>query len=416
MSTVEKMKNRANELASKIMGSNCYIIIVYLLSIVFLVIFTYSIYFRRETTKKDRTLKEMEANKETVEEDNSINSIIELEASDYNNQLDISGKKLDYALIDYRVFGSFNSCCQGEVINGYVSLEALKNVISYGVRLLDFELYLKDNKVVVAAGRKNVYIKDTYNHLEIGTVLSAIKRLALRGGAGNFNSEDPLILNFRIVSNNPNIYHILEKKIMKHLSDYLADRRFGREGKTQNRDILNTKFSNLKGKVLIFVDDPNKNYIENPNFYELVNASTSSRLSLYTDYQVKNENTPEKYKNEAHTKFILSIPDVMEGVNSSWLIHHNNGVQAVMMNFGGGGFFDDNMLTYTKKFSSERKAFVLKPSSLLRTRIVVQDPIEQNPAMNPTPAPVALSAGGSQIGIQSEDGKTTSVPFGASKA
>ena len=205
MSAVQNMKNRANALASKIMGSNCYIIIVYLLSIVFLVIFTYSIYFRRETTKKQRTIQEMEANKETVEEDNSINSIIGLEEVDYAKQLDISGTKLDYSLIDYCVFGSFNSCCQGEVINGYVSLEALKTVISYGVRLLDFELYLKDNKVVVAAGRKNVYIKDTYNHLEIGTVLNEVKRLALRGGAGNYNSEDPLILNFRIVSNNPKL-------------------------------------------------------------------------------------------------------------------------------------------------------------------------------------------------------------------
>ena len=44
------MKNRANALASQIMGSNCYIIIVYLVSIIFLVILTYSIYFRREST------------------------------------------------------------------------------------------------------------------------------------------------------------------------------------------------------------------------------------------------------------------------------------------------------------------------------------------------------------------------------
>ena len=62
-------------------------------------------------------------------------------------------------------------------------------------------------------------MKDTYNHLEIGTVLAEIKKLALRGGAGNLNQSDS-ILNFRIVSNNPNVYHILEKK-MKHLSDYL---------------------------------------------------------------------------------------------------------------------------------------------------------------------------------------------------
>ena len=60
---------------------------------------------------------------------------------------------------------------------------------------MDFELYFKDGKVVVAAGRNNVYIKDTYNHIDIGTVLSEVKRLAIRGGAGNNNSSDPLLLN-----------------------------------------------------------------------------------------------------------------------------------------------------------------------------------------------------------------------------
>ena len=203
---------------------------------------------------------------------------------------------------------------------------------------------------------------------------------------------------------------------MKHLSDYLADRRFGKEGKVQHKDILHTKFSNLRGKVLIFVDDPNKNYIENPNFYELVNASTSSKLSLYTDYQVKNEGTPEKYKNEAHTKFIISMPDVMEGVNSSWLIHHNNGVQAVMMNFGGGGYFDDNMLTYIKKFAGERKAFVLKPPSLLRTRIIARDPIEVDSSLHPGPAEHSTNAGQLTMRITGEDGSPTMIPFANSRS
>ena len=51
MSKVQDMKNKANAFASKIMGSNCYIVVVYLVSIIFLVILTYSIYFSRESTK-----------------------------------------------------------------------------------------------------------------------------------------------------------------------------------------------------------------------------------------------------------------------------------------------------------------------------------------------------------------------------
>ena len=306
MSAVQNMQEKARKFADTIMGSNCYIIVIYIVCIIFLVILTYSIYFSKELRKQGKTLRQMELNKEKIEEDSKMPSIVALDSSDYNKTTPEHG--FNYGLIDYYVFGSVNSCCQGDVINGYVSLEALKNVIGYGVRLLDFELYFKDNKVVVAAGRDNIYMKDTYNHLEIGTVLSEVKKLALRGNSGNYNSSDPLILNFRIVSNNPNVYHILEKKIMKHLSDYLADRRFGKEGKVQDKDIFTTSFKNLKGKVLIFVDDPNKNYLDNQNFYELVNATTQSNLALYTDYQIKNENSPERYRQDSHHKFILTKP------------------------------------------------------------------------------------------------------------
>ena len=415
MSAVANIRNKAKNFANKIMDSNCYLIIVYIVSIIFLVILTYSIYFRREMTKKDSSLRKMEKNKEKVEDDLKLSSVTALTNSDYNKKT--TEHSLSYGLIDYYVFGSVNSCCQGDVINGYVSIEALKNVISYGVRLLDFELYFKDNKVVVAAGRNNVYMKDTYNHLEIGTVLAEIKKLALRGGAGNLNQSDPLILNFRIVSNNPNVYHILEKKIMKHLADYLADRRFGKEGKIQDKDIFTTDFKKLKNKVLIFVDDPNKNYEQNPNFYELVNASThgtgnrSGSLSLFTDYQIKNENSPEKYRNDAHHKFIITKPDVMEDINSSYIIHHGNGCQGVMMNFGGN-YFDDNMEAYIRKFSQATKAFVLKPTHLLRPRTVAKMPEKQDPKLNPASAPVQYQMGAIKMEVKGQNNESVGMPYG----
>ena len=261
------------------------------------------------------------------------------------------------------------------------------------------------------AGRDNIYMKDTYNHLEIGTVLSEVKKLALRGNSGNYNSSDPLILNFRVVSNNPNVYHILEKKIMKHLSDYLADRRFGKEGKIQDKDIFTTNFKNLRGKVLIFVDDPNKNYLDYPNFYELVNATTAGKLALYTDYQIKNENSPERYRDDAKHKFILTKPDAITQINSSYMIHQNNGCQGVMMNFGGN-YFDDNMKGYIRKFSMAMKAFVLKPSHLLRQRIAVNLPTEQDPGLNPAGGPVVYKVGSLELEVKDPDNNGVEMPHG----
>ena len=139
MSRFQNMKNMAENYAKNIMGGNCYLVIVYLVSIIFLIIFTYSIYFRKELTKSTNSIREMKDLIEEETNDGSLGSISPLTTSDYSRKYKGQFK---YALIDYQIMGSFNSCCTGEVINGYVSLEALQIVLEQGVRLLDFEIYL----------------------------------------------------------------------------------------------------------------------------------------------------------------------------------------------------------------------------------------------------------------------------------
>ena len=134
---LKNISNMAQNYSNKIMGSNCYLIVVYLLSIVFIIIFTYSIYLRKELTKQENNLTAMK--KLAYENDES--QITPLTINDYRVG---NSNGMSTTLIDYYVYGSYNSCCTGEVINGYVSLEALKTVINLGVRLLDFEIYFKD--------------------------------------------------------------------------------------------------------------------------------------------------------------------------------------------------------------------------------------------------------------------------------
>jgi hypothetical protein len=375
---IKNITNMAQNISNKIMGSNCYLIVVYLLSIVFIIIFTYSLYLRKELTKQTKSLTDM---KKLNYEFKDKPSIAPLTLNDYNR---VNKNELFTTLIDYYVYGSFNSCCTGEVINGYVSLEALKTVIDLGVRLLDFEIYFKNGNVVVAAGRNNIYMKDTYNELEVGTVFSEIKKRALRGIQ---NSSDPLILNFRIVSKNPNVFHILEKKIMKHFSDFLVDKNIPVENSKKNGNVFNTPFKNLKNKVIIFVDDPYKNASENVGFMELVNACTDSdkckgKIRLYNDYQIQNEGSPSTYISETKENFLITTPNVM-GKNSKWRMHHRYGVQGVLMNFGGG-YHDDNFKGYILKFLDAQKSFIFKESKLRKRPKKVLEIKSQNPKMDPT--------------------------------
>ena len=296
-------------------------------------------------------------------EEGSVSALL---PSDY---IKTNNAGLSYGLIDYYVFGSFNSCCVGDVINGTVSLDALDTVIDYGVRFLDFEIYFKDNKVVVAAGRNNPYIKDTFNELDIGSVLSRVKNRAILDEGINANKTDPLILNFRIVTNNTTVYNILAKKIIDNFKDYLMNRVHGAERLHNDRNIFFTQFKKLKNKVLIFVDDPNQNYKDVPEFYELVNATTSEGIAKYKNYQIISENSSDFYKSLSKEKFVITVPDIMTNKNSEFTKHKNYGCQAILMNFGGG-YNSDEMKSYKNKFLIGQRAFILKPNNLLRDRIM----------------------------------------------
>ena len=72
-------------------------------------------------------------------------------------------------------------------------------------------------------------------------------------------------------------------------------------------------------------------------------------------------------------KFCMTTPNVMDKMNSNWSMHHKYGCQGVLMNFGAG-YNDGNMKSYKMHFKEQQKAFLLKPTELLRRRLEVRQP------------------------------------------
>lgn len=340
---VDNVKELATKYVNQIMGGNCYLVIIYFISLIFIVIFTYSIYLRKELTKEVASLDRMrKLNREEIDDLSALTDV------EYDKE---------QPLVNYLVYGSFNSCCTGDIINGHVSTQALTEVINLGVRLLDFEIYFKNGKVVVAAGRNNIYMKDTYNEIDIGTVLSTVEKKAFSAR----NASDPLILNFRIISKNPNVFDSLEKSIKEHFSDKLVP--IHTSYRNGNNNILFENIKELKGKVIIFVDDKYKNFTENEGFVELVNGHGGGKIRYLTNYSVLNESSPAKYERSNHDNFSITLPDTESQKNPAWEIHFKNGMQGVLMNFG---YNDDKLKSYRKFFQHDKgKAFVLKPSPIL---------------------------------------------------
>ena len=133
-----------------------------------------------------------------------------------------------YRVRDYYIKSSYNSCSCGDFGNGYVNLDALREIIRQGVRCLDFEIYSVGGKAVVAASKDdNFNIKGTFNSLPIADVFKLIKKNACNTvGGSNIcpNPSDPLFINLRIKSNKNDIYneiaHILTINFDNLLSLY----------------------------------------------------------------------------------------------------------------------------------------------------------------------------------------------------
>ena len=61
------------------------------------------------------------------------------------------------------------------------------------------------------------------------------------------------------------------------------------------------------------------------------------------------------------------------------------------------------MEAYIRKFSQATKAFILKPSHLLRPRTVAKMPEKQDPKLNPASAPVTYQVGAVKMGVKGEN-------------
>ena len=126
-SGTNKAMNAMKEAMDSAMSGNCYLIVVYLVCIIFLIIFSYSVYLRKEFSKSKDNVDEMIR---TEKEDDGLYNNIDA-FKDYEKEGDY-GKGTRFALIDYHIMGSYNSCGTGPAVNGWVDEKALENVINRG--------------------------------------------------------------------------------------------------------------------------------------------------------------------------------------------------------------------------------------------------------------------------------------------
>jgi len=291
------------------------------------------------------------------------------------NQNDMNYK---YNLRDYYVKTAYNCCAIGDFKNTYVDLCSLENALKQGVRCLDFEIYSMNGRPVVAVSSKDeYYIKETFNSLDLGTVLDYINNYAFSGSKAP-NSKDPLLLHFRIKSNNKPMYDTMAELIQTKLSSRLLNAKYNNEFSGNNLGA--EPITGFMGKIIIIVDKQNPLF-EDTKMDEITNiASNAVFMRALREDDVKYTPDYEELVEFNKKNMTISMPNLSSSnANIEAVIHKRYGCQFIAMNYQN---YDEHLEFIDSFFENEGHAFVLKPEELRFVPVYIDKPPDQDPKLS----------------------------------
>ena len=327
-------------------------------------------YQMKKKSKKDDLMKK------TLDDiDTNITSVNIADASKQHN------------LRDYYIMSSYNSCCNGSFKDGYVSINALQDVIRKGARVLDFEVYNIDKTPVVASSTSDSFdFKGSYNSIPFKDVIDTISSYAFSAGTcPNFN--DPLIIHLRVKTKDTDVCHTIGKIISSQLDNYRLDNKYDNAYKIGNshESLMKEPLKNFLGKVIIVTDRSNNSFI-GTGLDEVTNMYSSSMFcQKLRNYDVIY--TPSAKELIEHNKkyTTISMGDLKNSFSDNRLnpnVHMKLGCQMICMNFQS---VDNNLIFYLEQFNDAGSAFILKPSQLRYTPTKSKIPRKQNPELSYAP-------------------------------
>tara|TARA_Y100000591_G_C21778757_1_gene669794 strand:- start:9 stop:1169 length:1161 start_codon:yes stop_codon:yes gene_type:complete len=295
-----------------------------------------------------------------------------------------------FLLRDFYIKTAYNCCAVGDFKNTFVDVCGLKNVIKQGVRVLDFAIYSVNNKPVIAVSSipcdhtvdepQCFLIKESYNYVEFDKAMQIVASYAYAGDTCP-NPNDPLILNFRIMSKNSSIYDSMTETLKNKLGDHLLGKEYSYEN--NGKSLAFEPIFKFVNKAIIIVDKANP-YFEGTKLEELVNiGSNSVFMRSLTESEVKYTPDFNELKQYNKKNITLELPDVSSNdKNPSAALGMKYGVQMIGMCYQN---YDSNLEFYETFFANAGYAFVLKPEALRYVEVTIAEPVKQNPELSYAP-------------------------------
>jgi hypothetical protein len=278
-------------------------------------------------------------------------------------------------LLDYYIKTAYNACSGGSYKNDFVDTCNLVAVIRQGVRCLDFEIYSVNNQPVVATSTiDNYYVKETFNSVNFGSVMSTIANYAFSGSTCP-NPTDPIIIHLRFMSNNQAMYANLANIFKSNTNIMLGP---GYSYEVAGKNLGKVPLLSLQNKVILIVDRSNTAFLENEQLLEYVNLTSNSMfMRAYDYYNVKNNPDINELTESNKQGMTIVLPDNGSNpANPSGIVSRASGCQMVAMRYQ---LVDNNLMENASFFDNAGYAFVLKPANLRFELVTVPAPTPQLP-------------------------------------
>jgi hypothetical protein len=225
-------------------------------------------------------------------------------------------------------------------------------------------------------------IKETYNSVPFDEAMSTIATNAFSTNSTVCpNPNDPLLLLFRIKTNDVDVLNSMAESINSNLKDRLMpnyNHEFG------GKNICAEPMRNFSGKVIVIVEaNPLLYQPGAEKMYEVTNLTSNAFLRILKVFDVLN--SPDITELTTFNKQYMTIvtPDYSMSINNYDPMPPSlAGCQAMAMSFQLSR--DGNLDVYNDWFQSgpSKSAFLLKPTDLMFTPQTIQTPTPQNPALS----------------------------------
>ena len=288
-----------------------------------------------------------------------------------------------YLLRDYYIKTAYNCCSTGNFSNDYVNVCALQHAIRMGCRCMDFEVYGKNGQPIISTSLSDdKCIKETYNSVSFDEAMSAVASSAFSPSSNVCpNPNDPLLLLFRIKTNDVNVLNSMADTIKSNLNDRLIpdyNHEFG------GKNICAEPVNKFAGKIVIILENIPLLYQPGAErMYEITNLTSKTFLRILTVFDVLNgpDITELTSFNKQYMTIVLPVPS-MSAENYEPMAPSLAGCQCMAQSFQMTR--DGNLAVYNDWFESGpmKSAFLLKPKELMFVPQTIDAPKPQDPKLS----------------------------------